>query len=172
MKKLLHVSLVAAIVALISFSSCSKGSKGDTGPAGPAGPDSVFYSAWATLNAQGGLDQQGDSLYQEGISASVITQDILDKGVVLTYVGVGSGSTVTDIEPADNYLETDIEVGGIYLFSTSNFTNEFEFRYVVIPGTILANDAAFKGLTPGQIKKMPYADLNTALGKILTPRSN
>ncbi|HTJ11891.1 MAG TPA: hypothetical protein VL547_07695 [Dinghuibacter sp.] len=176
MKKLLHVSLVAIVVALVGISGCSKGSKGDTGAQGPAGPDSVYHSPWAQLSATGTI-VGSDSLYYEDFSASVITQRILDSGIVMGFVGLVNGSTVTDIASAsDEGLTTDAFVGGVEVDANYNFTTNaafpFVYRYVVIPGSALVTDGAFQGLSKETIKKMNYADLNKLLGNTLSIQTN
>lgn len=177
MQKLMNVSLAIAVLAIASFSSCSKGAKGDTGATGAtgaAGPDSVYYSNWTNVSMTGGVDSQGDSTYSEGISASVITQGIIDSGLVITYVGVNAGgSDITDIEPADNYMETDISIGAIYLISyNGDLTGDFAFRYVVIPGSVLTTDAAWQGLSKTQIRALSYDQVNQKLGNKLSTKVN
>lgn len=186
MKKLLYVSLTAALVALLSFPSCSKGPKGDTGAQGPkgdtgtqgpAGQDSVYHSPWAQLTAKGTTLSNGDSLYYEDFSASVVTQAIIDSGVVLSYVGLLNGTTVSDVENAsDNGMITDAEVGVIDVSASYNFTtndlNPIVYRFVVIPGSVLITDGAFQGLSKETIKKMNYSDLNKALGNTLSVQGN
>lgn len=131
--------------------------------------DSVYYSPWTTI-AMSPTDA-GDTIFTGTISASHITASIVSSGAVLTYLGEpgnpATGDTAAE-STVDFGLYTTMVTGSIQLlsfgagsdFSTSN--SGFVFRYVVIPGTVLATTK----LTPQQLKAMNYTEvtklLNTA----------
>lgn len=170
MKKLLYVSLAAALVALLSFPSCSKGPKGDTGP---AGPDSVFHSPWLTLNMSDSVETGlNDTVAVQNVFAPAITQSIIDGGMILTYIGVpDNNGNVVEEENAGENMEVTISVGAIYLRSFIDFST-YDFRYVVIPGTIVAQIESTTGMSQTQIRNMSYSDLNKALGNTLSVKTN
>lgn len=172
MKKL---KLVAFVFAGFAFAmvSCSKGTTGPKGATGPAGPDSVVYSAWVSLNT---TFNNTDSLYEQTIAASGITSTILDKGVILSYLGfVNSGdTTVFNISEANSLvspISQALNVGSITIYSTVDYSGTL-YRYVIIPGSIAAGNSILKGYTKEQLKAIDYATLSKALGTSNTKTTN
>ncbi|SRR5579871_446887 len=166
MKNLIPL-FAAIIVVSLSIAGCSKGDRGPAGPAGPAGPDSIFYSAWASLQMPLNTN---DSLYEETITASALTSTFLDNGALLSYVAIppatsGLADTLV-INSSDlftytggAYLTQDLLPGQIELYSNLNLTGlGAAYRYVLVPGTILST-SVFKQYTKEQIKKMDYSTL-------------
>jgi len=159
------ISLLAAfVIGLFSLIGCSKSSNSTT-----VVKDSVYYSPWMTIAML--PTDAGDTAYGETVSASNITAAIVSGGAVLTYLGEpGYPSTGdTAAESAIDYgLYSIIVTGGIQLssfgygndFSTNN--SGFLFRYVVIPGTVLATTK----LTPQQLKSMNYTEVTKLLGTV------
>lgn len=168
--KNLKLLSVLSLVVMLAIVSCSKtGSTGPAGPKGPAGPDSVLHSAWISLNTPLNTN---DSLYEAVITASGLTSDILDNGVVLSYIGFpGSGTSGTDtavfsISEASNLvapISQALYVGEIDLFAISDYSGTL-YRYVLIPGTIVTNGIAGKKYTKQDLQKMSYADIQKILG--------
>lgn len=174
MKQFRFFSLITIAAAI--FSSCTK-----EGPAGPAGPQgqtgatgatgatgtaNVIYSDWFTpssytaTNGFGGIKNIDFTQAAPGI-----TQDVLDKGVVLTYGKLNGYSS--SIWPANqvaklpilvNYIsggvtQTDtwsaFETAGSLRINFVNNTNLYgsisnshSFRYVIIPGGNAASRTA------------------------------
>ena len=145
MKRLpLLLSLMFTLVTLFC-ASCSKdgetgpaGETGDTGPAGPAGPAGPQGPQGAanvkvdTFTLQSG-DYKYNSIYWSGTSPNVsqgqvsryyerpnatITQDILDKGVVLVYLNI----------PASLGGWTPLPISWL-----DNFTGNFTYNYAYVP---------------------------------------
>jgi hypothetical protein len=163
MKNIRWILFVGAIVSF-GMIGCSKtGATGPAGPAGPVGPASVFSSQWITLQMVGGLDTNGDSLYTETITASSITTDILDSGIILTYVNDGTDAVV----PYTFFTQTSWEVystGQIDLFSFTNQLTGFAYRYVTIPGQLVVGNGTqrtYKGYTPQELQSMPFEKVQT-----------
>jgi hypothetical protein len=156
--------LAAIVIGLFSMIGCTKNNNSTT-----VVKDSVYYSPWTTI-AMSPTDA-GDTIFTGTISASHITASIVSSGAVLTYLGEpgnpATGDTAAE-STVDFGLYTTMVTGSIQLlsfgagsdFSTSN--SGFVFRYVVIPGTVLATTK----LTPQQLKAMNYTEvtklLNTA----------
>ena len=160
--------LCVATIIIVGMSSCSKGTTGPAGPAGPigpAGPDSVVYSSWIALSF---TYNSNDSLFEDTLSAPTITAGILDSGVILTYIEFPDANNIAHIQPVSslNYIiSEDYSIGQINILSTQDLTN-LEYRYVTIPGSKSAGNSATRkvnGYTIGQLKAMPYAQVQQVL---------
>ncbi len=172
MKKLKLVAFVFAGLAFLAV-GCSKSSTGPAGargPAGPAGPDSVYHSAWISLNMPFvGLDSAlssnlaFDSLFQQSISASKITQVILDSGLVLTYFQNADGSIV-DVADYASFIDVNYSVGNVNITSFGVDINGYNVRYVIIPGAVLATNSILKGYSKTQLNAANYSVISKALG--------
>ena len=172
MKKLKLLAVAVIGIALVSIVSCKKGDTGPAGPAGPAGPDSVMHSAWIPLNLSlVGTTSNGDSVYQQTITASAITQKILDSGVVLTYFANGDGSIV-DVSDYSTFLDIAYSLGTITVTSYGIDITGYEVRYVVIPGSILVSNSILKSYTKEQLKSVDYVTISKALGLSDSKSSN
>jgi hypothetical protein len=173
-KKIKLLSL-AGLVAVIALASCSKGSNGATGATGatgPAGPDSVLHSAWIALAMTLSVSS-GDSTYTQNISASAITQNILDSGMVISYLEVIDNNGNSLVENAASILEVEYVVGAINVFGYGTYGDYsgYGFRYVIIPGTILTN-SVLKGMSKAQIQNLSYDKLNAIVGTTGTVSGN
>jgi hypothetical protein len=176
--KLLAVVFAGFAFVLVSCSKGTTGPKGATGATGPAGPDSVIYSSWTTLamtiqgtqaNSSGGID----TFYTQSITAPKLTSAFLDKGVVLSYVGVPGGATngtdtaiytIADASTFFGLLTQQFSPGEIDLFSLDTDYSGALYRYVLIPGSVAAGNSILKGYTKEQLKAIDYATLSKALG--------
>ncbi len=126
------------------------GAAGATGPAGATGATgtaNVIYSDWANVTFTG----SGTS-WSGKITAPKITQDILDKGVVLTYFKFG-----TQVYSGEYQNGT----AGIYVFTTlgtinlqSTFAANYPWRYVIIPGGVGARLQNLKSMSYEEVKAM------------------
>jgi hypothetical protein len=148
--------------------------KGDTGPAGPegpqgpAGPDSVVYSPWINLSP---TYVEDDTLFEDTVVAASITKDILDKGVILTYVNIGTSSD-PDVVPVSslNYIFAfeEFTVGNIYLTIFPNYDlSDLPFRYVTIPGSKIEGNRTtglVNGYTIKELQYMSYEHVQSVLG--------
>ena len=127
------------------------GATGATGAQGPAGTANVIYSAWIASNWVsdsyfGRMAQRFD------ITAPQLTQDIIDKGLVLTYWKPAGNTTAIIPIPASFGDSDEDEFYPVY---TANRVRIFHFkkaggyigaipstnvfRYIVIPGGVLAS---------------------------------
>ena len=111
----------------------------------------------------------------EGMSCqhcvAAVTQAIVSDGIVLGYLGAPTSSTDTAAALAAEYgVYTTYAVGSVTIDSNpgddngagdiSTSTSGFFFRYVVVPGSVLATN----NLTKQQAKSMSY----TAITKLLS----
>ncbi|HEX4849957.1 MAG TPA: hypothetical protein VFV08_04075 [Puia sp.] len=162
MKILKLVPIVFSIIAMVAV-GCKKGDTGPAGPAGPAGPDSVIYSGWTTLNTPLSVSAAGDSSYSQTITAASITQDVIDKAVIVSYFNVpdNTGDHIFSTASIGLFASETFSVGSIDLFSLVDLTG-VQYRYVIIFGTIQANkivSGPLKGMTVSQVKSLSYQDL-------------
>jgi hypothetical protein len=172
MKNLKLLTVVCSL-AILAFASCSKGAagpKGATGATGPAGPDSVLHSAWLTLAMSGAtfINSAGntDTAYTDTITASHITQRILDSAVILTYLSITDQNGITNVVNASVYFYSEIFApGNIYLTSINADYSGFSYRYVIIPGSVLIGNSVLKGYTRAQLQKADYSTVVSALAK-------
>ncbi len=127
---MLGISLIAGMIG------CKKGDAGPAGPVGPAGPDSVVYSSWISLNPT--YNSLMISLFEQALFAPSITKSILDSGIILSYINLGT-SDKPDVVPVSSLN---------YLFAFEEFVEDsiyiqiypvldpsgLPYRYVTIPG--------------------------------------
>ena len=138
-----NLTKILCLMAVVIAMACSK-----EGPAGTAGKDgkdgnaNVMYSDWFSSNWVAGSG--GSETYKFDTAIAHITQDVLDKGVILAYTKLTSDGTNVRPLPATtsngsttvlwNYVLT---VGHIKF--TTNFSmkprNENQFRYIIIPAS-------------------------------------
>jgi len=174
MKNLKSFVVLSSLVAIVAM-GCSKGTTGPAGPAGPkgpAGPDSVVHSAWTALAM---TFNTTDSLYEQTITAPAITQRILDSGVIVTYLSIVDNNNVTNVVNASVYFINEIFTpGSIALGSRVDYTG-FNYRYVIIPGTIVAGhmvSGPAKGYTQNQLETMGYDAVQKLLGTSSSSSNN
>jgi hypothetical protein len=199
MKRTNYLLLAAVAFMILVFASCGKdGAVGPQGPVGPTGPTgaagtngtngvagptgatgtaNVIYSAWTTPSSYIKTTQFGTVEFTANITASKITQAILDNGTVLVY-GKLNGYT-TSIWPTDQVAQLPIVInyqngstseidtwsalvtlGNIQIALENNtniysgISNLHQFRYVIIPGGVQ---------TLGSINPKNYNEVKQAL---------
>ncbi|MBD0350623.1 MAG: collagen-like protein [Flavisolibacter sp.] len=193
MKKLSFLSLCFSAIVLIV--SCKKegpmgpvgpqgaagtngtnGEPGATGPQGPAGSANVVYSSWSD-SALAWTDTTINTvpLRTSSLSASAVTQEIIDRGVVLVYGRTEDGDvhalpTMLHGTDGTNIFRFSLKEGSIAL-AHSRLVNtgyqtpaaqDIRFRYILIPGgvanTRIASGAA-AGYTAAQLQAMSYNEV-------------
>jgi hypothetical protein len=158
------ILLAVVTIVITGLIGCSKGSTGPAGPAGPAGPDSVMYSNWTAL----ALDSiPADQLWEQTISAPSITQDILDSGLVLSYIQYTDNNNsehIQSVASLGSLIWDDYSLGQINMFANLNLSG-YLYRYVVIAGSKKVNGSTMKikGYTPSELKAMSYDQLQKVL---------
>ena len=166
--KKLTIYLIIAFSALL-FSGC----KGDMGPAGQDGLNglngqnaTVYYSEWFTPSAWSG--KSGDWYFDA--SAPDITQDIVERGVVLAYVRLaGDLYDSPSIRPLPAYavgsnwdflIPQDGSIEFISDMSNLPLTSGNKFRFIAIPGTIPAlKSASLKNKSEQELRNMSYQEV-------------
>src|SRR5882762_2315937 len=130
------LAFMALITGMAMTSGCSKSSST------PVAKDSVLYSSWITLKMiSQGVDNDvtsptyGYEIFAEEITAPAITQNVINKGVILTYLQGVDNAQDTTILNAEGLLTEFFYKGKIELSSVGINYSGLRFRYVVIPGT-------------------------------------
>jgi hypothetical protein len=108
----------------------AKGDKGDTG-GGTTTASNVFYSDWLSVQFTGFSD------YTATINAPKITQEILDKGTVLTYAKSNISGNIIPLPFAalNGTIRTTVvyNLGKVLLGATFDGSSQ-TYRYIIIPG--------------------------------------
>jgi len=159
--KIISIYLLVAF-SIFLFTGCSK-----DGMQGPAGQDAtVYYSEWITPSAWSGTS--GDWYFD--VNAPDITENIVEKGVVLAYVSLaGDLYDATSVRPLPAYAVGANWSFLIHQYGSIEFTCDMtlkppttgnNFRFIAIPGTILALKSALLKSKSGQdLRSMPYKDV-------------
>jgi hypothetical protein len=121
------MAFAAGIICSIG-TGCSKSNNNNSS----SSTDSIQYSAWIPVVMKA---DPGDTTFEQNVTAKSITQNVLDKATILTYV---------EYQGAVNYASDfgvfpTFSVGNINLFAGFNGTG-LSFRYVIIPGKTLVTD--------------------------------
>ena len=167
MKKI-TIYLIIVFSALL-FSGC----KGDMGPAGQEGLNglngqnaTVYYSEWFTPSSWQGTSGN----WYFNASAPDLTENIVEKGVVLGYVWLGgdiySGTTVRPLPAYAIGANWDFL---IHEYKSIVFTSDLsaqptisdnKFRFIAIPGTIPAlKSASLKNKSEQELRNMSYQEV-------------
>lgn len=118
-----------------------KGATGAQGPKGDPGTANVIYSQWLGINFSQAV------FWHAEIMTTKITQDIVDKGMVLVYFR----STVPNAPVyklnynlGNTFLIQSIAPGQIILNASQDYSDpDYRFRYVIIPGSVLSPHLKF-----------------------------
>lgn len=124
------------------------GAPGATGPTGATGSANVIYSPWITL-PKGELI---DNLWYFDIPVTQLTPDIVNNGVVLTYIGApntsfalpfteanskGEGvSYFTSVHANEKKITLHVRAVGTIPSNWASRVMAVQFRYVIIPGAV------------------------------------
>jgi hypothetical protein len=153
--KALKTILTITIISLFT-TSCSKPEDGAVGPQGETGTANVIYSNWTLTN----FNQNG-TLWITGITAPKITQDVIDKGLVLVYL---KNTSVTpnqiiqlNFSQGSQFVTFNIEVGLVNIISNTNFSL-LPLRYIIIPCGVSASGKMANTNQP-DFKKMSYSEV-------------
>jgi len=160
-KKSLFFPLVI-ILSLAIFSACQKdgdaGPAGPEGPAGPAGPQgpqgpegpagtaNVMYSDWLSVTFEPNDDSTN---WSAAIDAPEVTPEMLSQGEIKVYINFNTAAdpVIFPLPYFDgaNIISPLFYTDTIALISTvdaSTFQEQgqtfFQYRYVLIPGSVLA----------------------------------
>jgi len=141
------------------------GPAGSTGPQGTTGTANVIYSPWLNVT----FEQVLDTNWLGQIPASKLTDSILNKGEVKVYFNAGNDSTNnqfvlalpvyepflfgSDSGPLTLTINTYFSTQSISVVSNLDISsykddkgyNNFQFRYIIIPGGTTATAASING---------------------------
>ena len=176
MKK--QFTLAILLIGLVFMQGCKgpegpagpagEGAPGATGPAGPTGPAgsaNVFYSSWAAAGTWSKTTYNSLLRSYIDIAAPRITQDVLDKGLVLVYAKVNTSDNYVRQLPVtlksqftEEYIDYTLQINTLRIWSTPiaatvEPSTAYQFRYIVVPG--------------GQAIRMNYEGLTYEEAKVL-----
>ena len=170
MKTKNNIYLIIAFSILL-FSGCKK--EGPAGQPGQAGQDgvngqnaTVYYSEWFSPSEWSGTKSD----WYFDASAPDLTQDIVEKGVVLAYVWLsGDLYKGLSVRPLPAYAVNAnwdflIKQYGSIEFTSDNvsapLTSDNKFRFIAIPGTIPAlKSASLKNKSEQELRNMTYKEV-------------
>ena len=122
------------------------GPAGEPGAPGPPGTANVFYSSWATAGPWTSINFNSVQRSYIDIAVPRITQDVLDKGLVLVYARLNLGDTQIRSLPVtiksgftEELIDFSLSLNTLRVWSTPFEGNAqpsatYQFRYVVVPG--------------------------------------
>jgi hypothetical protein len=187
-----NLKVIASIIMLaFLLNACKKPADGATGPQGNTGSANVIYSAWATSPTPSrDTTIDGTCLRIRHLSAPSLDTAILNKGLIITYLRVGSIGPyqlpyISDAGGATNEINCIYNFKKIFIyrhtFGSCRFTSaspgtepvlvnlpqSLEYRYVIVPGAIaggrlLQSDS--KSYDINALKQMSYEKLILNLG--------
>lgn len=156
--------LALTILLSLTFTNCKKaeaGPKGDPGPAGSNGVANIQSSNITTTNGSWNLDTF-DNSYNATITVTGITQNVLDKGAVMVYIGNGTGSEWSAMPFSYQGVEFNysIKLGQVLIYVTLDDGSApgnpggQQFKIVVIPPAMVRPNVNVKS----------YSETKTAYG--------
>ncbi|MBN2348106.1 MAG: hypothetical protein JXJ22_04675 [Bacteroidales bacterium] len=166
-RKIKRIYLLAAFISLVVM-GCTK--EGPVGPAGQDGQDgldaTVYYSEWFSPTEWSG--EPGD-WYFEAIAPD-LTEDVVEGGVILAYVWlVGDLYESNSVRPLPAYAVGANWSFLIYQYGSIEFTCDMigipattgnYFRFIAIPGTILAlKSTSSANISEQELKNMQYQEV-------------
>ena len=162
MRKLKIFFLAALIISLgaVTLTSCTKNNTTKVTT------DSVYSSHWVTLAM---TYNATDTAYEQTFTNSGITQNVVNQGIVLGYLGyvASAGDTVAEVA-SDYQLFTVFSANTILLQSFVGDYSGALYRYVIVPGGVLAGTK----LTPQQLKSMSYTEVTKLLNSTVKQASS
>ncbi len=163
-------------VVLVAF-GCAKGDTGPAGPRGVPGSANVIYSDWYSPSTWSAETEFGIAQRTYTMTSTSLTQEIIDKGVVMVYmrfVGLNPAIiqlpfVVPDVSYSFSFRTAAGFVKVVYYNLTAPTTtpivipSQNQVRYVLIPGEALAASISGDGSTREQeiasLKSMSYSEV-------------
>ncbi len=160
--------LTLASLSILFFSACVKegpaGRDGLDGEDGLDGNANVIYSQWYTPNAWNG--ETGDWYFQ--VASNSLSQDVVEAGVILAYTSLPGDLYPAAVRPLPAYAiganwDFLIPDYGMIEFTSDAIsqpgTNDYYFRFVVIPSNIALKSTAAKEEFKKQLLQMSYLEV-------------
>ena len=163
MKTKIIIPFLFVAFSTLFFAGCTK----ETGPAGLDGQNAtVYYSDWVTPSAW--LGAAGDWYFD--VNAPDLTEDIVEKGVVLAYVWLaGDLYDATTVRPLPAYAVGANWSFLIHQYGKIEFTSDMslkpltsgnKFRFIAIPGTTTTlKSAKLNNISRQDLIGMTYKDV-------------
>jgi hypothetical protein len=166
----LNITLLAAMgLSISAIVGCSKTSSSKAGT--PASTDSVLYSNWIPLHlVLTGVS--ADSDYEQKITASALTANILNKGLVTIFANeTGSGGEyvnyISDFSIYPTFAPGFIllDAYGTYGYEISMNRVVDSVRYIILPGMIstTSSSGSLHSYTSAELLQMDYSTLTKTL---------
>ncbi len=144
----------ALLLAVLSISSCGKLFEGPAGPAGAKGADgadgnanviasSEFVPTWSS----------GTATWSSNVTAPMITQDIVDYGVVMAYVKSGTRWTAL---PSTGFFYFDDVL--TYTFDVNKITLFYYNTSGTLPNSPAGNTFRIVAISASNLAKYPDTD--------------
>jgi hypothetical protein len=160
-KTILFCSTLLGLISILSF--CKKGDtgpKGDPGPQGPAGAAGTNGTASIktvtfTTNSSQWIADNSSKVYYYNYTSSEITSSVLSSGVVIAYLGDGSGSlwiamplTAQGVEITYGIKPSTVEID-VSLSSglMPNNPGGLQFKIVIIPAAAAKTGVNYNNYT-------------------------
>ncbi len=138
------------------ISSCSKdGEPGVAGKDGQTGTANVIYSSWTQRTYPA---PSGGSSWQIQYAAPQITQEILDKGTILSFWKQDLATEDIAQLPLNTSVRIEVYYGINRIQHYASFNASGFYRYVILPGGISTSG---RGITPPDYTKMSYHEICT-----------
>ena len=109
----------------------------------------------------------GDSVYVQDLTASKLTASVIRSGAVLSFLGAPSQGDTAVANASDQGLYQFLDVNTIelqsygYLNDFSYSSSQLLYRYVIIPGNVLAS-TSLKNFSQQQLHRMTFTDIQKA----------
>lgn len=123
------------------------GPAGASGPQGPTGTPNVLYSAWTRAGTWTKTNEFGVDRFYIEIQAARLSQEILDRGVVMVYAKLETDNNRVRQLPitvlaqfTEDIIDFSLNLGNVRVWSTPvrgpviTPSSNQQFRYVLIPG--------------------------------------
>jgi hypothetical protein len=153
MKKTILKVAVSLVGSLFILSCSSDGAQGPAGPAGTNGTNGINGNANVistnpvTVNSTNWIGSNSNALWYTTFSASGITQQIVDKGIVSVFISDSSGAwSPIPYTFANTSYHYSFGVGFINIYTSSvNLTaisnpGIKSFRVVIIPSSVVSSN--------------------------------
>lgn len=156
-------------IGLIIAGCVSEGPMGPEGIPGRDGNANVYYSNWYSPSQWNG--QTGDWYFD--VADNAITEDIVESGVILAYMSIPGDIYPNAVRPMPAYangVNWDFLIPdyGTIEFTTDALnvpgTQNYLFRFVLIPSNIQLKAGSMKGTTIKELKAMSYREVCNKLG--------
>jgi hypothetical protein len=156
MKTITRIFAMLAVMSALIFMDACKGEKGDVGPigttgavgatgavggigpVGATGTANVQYSEWIPFTLTGTQSSNGTT----NISLPKMTQEVLDKYLIFTYIKFGTSNWVYSLPLSfpsgggkDETVAIRYYLSNAMITSNASYSNT-SFRYVLVPGGV------------------------------------